>query len=312
MLELLQCTLDGLLEAGPYALIGLGLTLSFGLLKRINLAFGATALLAAYLGSWLHIRFGMPVIVVWLAVIGASIVIGFYVEWLCFEKSNDYSSELRRQNNSLIGFDTREATIVAASFAVWMQLEQLAVNFQPSHLHPFPDMSSSTNLTFGELSLRPDRIVVLLVTLGFICLVSVWLKRSHYGLGLRAVSSHQAAAYLCGMNVSRIRYAGTALTCAMCGIASCAVLSMDGQVTPMFGMWVLLKGLTCALLGRLGSVRGVLGGAVLLGITEAHAQNLWGAIGRDIATWGLLLLALLVQANRFSKLKKQIQGDAYE
>lgn len=85
MLELLQCTLDGLLEAGPYALIGLGLTLSFGLLKRINLAFGATALLAAYLGSWLHIRFGMPVIVVWLAVIGASIVIGFYVEWLCFE-----------------------------------------------------------------------------------------------------------------------------------------------------------------------------------------------------------------------------------
>jgi len=57
----------------------------------------------------------------------------------------------------------------------------------------------------------------------------------------------------------------------------------------------LLKGLTCALLGGLGSVRGVLGGAVLLGITEAHAQSLWGPIGRDAATWGLLLLALVVQ-----------------
>jgi branched-subunit amino acid ABC-type transport system permease component len=63
----------------------------------------------------------------------------------------------------------------------------------------------------------------------------------------------------------------------------------------MFGMWVLLKGLTCALLGGLGSVRGVLGGAVLLGITEAHAQSLWGPIGRDAATWALLLLALLFQ-----------------
>ena len=75
------------------------------------------------------------------------------------------------------------------------------------------------------------------------------------------------------------------------------MLSMDGQVTPMFGMWVLIKGLTCALLGGLGSVRGVLGGAVLLGVTEAHAQSLWGPIGRDAATWGLLLLALVLQAH---------------
>jgi YbgC/YbaW family acyl-CoA thioester hydrolase len=103
--------------------------------------------------------------------------------------------------------------------------------------------------------------------------------------------------FWCGFNVLRLRYIGTAVSCSLCGLASCAVLSMDGQVTPMFGMWVLLKGLTCALLGGLGSVRGVFGGAVLLGITEAHAQSLWGPIGREAATWGLLLLALLVQSH---------------
>jgi branched-subunit amino acid ABC-type transport system permease component len=110
------------------------------------------------------------------------------------------------------------------------------------------------------------------------------------------------------MNVSQLRYIGTTLSCALCGIASCAVLSMDGQVTPMFGMWVLLKGLTCALIGGLGSVRGVLGGAMLLGVSESHAQNMWGPMGRDAATWGLLLLALMTQTGQLPYRLNRRQG----
>lgn len=310
MSELLQRTLDGLLEAGPYALIGLSLTLSFGVLRRINLAFGATALLAAYVGSWLHLRWGMPVLGVWLAVIATTVLVGFYVEWVCFDKTEDIGLGLRRQSQvSLgLGIDAKDATVMAASFALWMQLEQLAVNFQPNHLHPFPDLSSQVNVQWAAVNFRPDRLSVFLITMALMACFTVWLKRSHTGLGLRAVASDPTAAHVCGFNISRIRYAGNALSCALCGIASCAVLSMDGQVTPMFGMWVLLKGLTCALIGGLGSVRGVLGGAVLLGIAEAHAQSMWGALGRDATTWGLLLLALLTQASHFPSQKSRFQG----
>lgn len=310
MSELLQRTLDGLLEAGPYALIGLSLTLSFGVLRRINLAFGATALLAAYVGSWLHLRWGMPVLGVWLAVIATTVLVGFYVEWVCFDKTEDIGLGLRRQSQvSLgLGIDAKDATVMAASFALWMQIEQLAVNFQPNHLHPFPDLSSQVNVQWGAVNFRPDRLSVFLITMALMACITIWLKRSHTGLGLRAVASDPTAAHVCGFHVSRIRYVGTALSCALCGTASCAVLSMDGQVTPMFGMWVLLKGLTCALIGGLGSVRGILGGAVLLGIAEAHAQSMWGALGRDATTWGLLLLALLTQASHFPRLKSRFQG----
>ncbi len=310
MSDFLQRTLDGLLEAGPYALIGLGLTLSFGVLRRINLAFGATALLAAYVGSWLHVRWGMPALGVWLVVIVTTVAVGFYVEWVCFDNADQGTSSLRRQ--SQVGMDLRmdgrDATVMAASFALWMQLEQLAVNFQPNHLHPFPDLSSQANVQWGALNFRPDRLSVFLITMALMACITVWLKRSRSGLSLRAVASDSTAAHLSGFDISRIRYAGTALSCALCGIASCAVLSMDGQVTPMFGMWVLLKGLTCALISGLGSVRGVLGGAVLLGIAEAHAQSLWGALGRDATTWGLLLLALITQASHFPSLKSRFQG----
>jgi branched-subunit amino acid ABC-type transport system permease component len=297
MLELLQRTLEGLLEAGPYALIGLGLTISFGVLRRINLAFGATALLAAYVGSWLHVRWGAPALGVWAAVIVITVLVGFYVEWMCFDIADDSVAGMRRQSSVALGLDIREASVLAASFALWMQIEQVAVNFQPNHLHPFPDLSSKHNFELGGIDLRPDRIFVFFLTSALIAGLAIWLQHSRLGLRIRALSSSQAAAQVCGFNILRLRYMGTAVSCALCGLASCAVLSMDGQVTPMFGMWVLIKGLTCALLGGLGSVRGVLGGAILLGITEAHAQSLWGPIGRDAATWGLLLLALLFQAH---------------
>ena len=308
MLEFIQRTLEGLLEAGPYALIGLGLTLSFGVLRRINLAFGATALLAAYVGSWLHVRWGVPALGVCLAVMGTTVLVGFYVEWVCFENVDDSIIDMRRQSSVLASLDAKEASVMAASFALWMQLEQLAVNFQPNHLHPFPDFSSNSNLDWGSLSLRPDRLSVFIFSVVIISVVAVWLHKSRAGLGLRALSSSHAAAQICGMNVSQLRYIGTALSCALCGIASCAVLSMDGQVTPMFGMWVLLKGLTCALVGGLGSVSGVLGGAILLGITESHAQSLWGPIGREAATWGVLLLALLTQARQLPRLLNRHGG----
>ena len=66
----------------------------------------------------------------------------------------------------------------------------------------------------------------------------------------------------------------------------------------MFGMWMLMKGLAAAMIGGLGSLRGLLWGAALLGVAEAHAQALFGPLGRDAATWGLLLLALLIRSAR--------------
>jgi branched-subunit amino acid ABC-type transport system permease component len=245
---------------------------------------------------------------VWAAVIVVTVLVGFYVEWMCFDIADDSVAGMRRQSSVALGLDIREASVLAASFALWMQIEQVAVNFQPNHLHPFPDLSSKHNFEWGGIDLRPDRIFVFFLTSALIAGLAIWLQHSRLGLGIRALSSSQAAAQVCGFNILRLRYMGTAVSCALCGLASCAVLSMDGQVTPMFGMWVLIKGLTCALLGGLGSVRGVLGGAILLGITEAHAQSLWGPIGRDAATWGLLLLALLFQAHslkhKFSHAKK--------
>jgi branched-subunit amino acid ABC-type transport system permease component len=289
MIDLLQTTLDGLLDGGSYALVGLGLSLTFGSLRRLNLAYGATAMLAAYIGAWLHIRHQAPVWLVAVTVIVAATLIGLYVERLCFANTRDEATQPR--GAPIAGADGREVVALASSFAIWMQLEQLAVNLLPRHLNAFPSLAVNQNWFIGsgasELMIRPDRLVLALLSVVLTLGLAHWLERSRVGLSWRAVADQRTAAHLMGMPVPRLQMMGFAAACALSGIAAFAVLSVDGQVTPMFGMWVLFKGLVAAMLGGLGSVRGVLWGGLLLGVVEAHAQ------GREFVTYALLFAVLV-------------------
>ena len=280
--ELLQRTLDGLLDGASYALVGLGLTLTFGTLRRLNLAYGAVAMLGAYAGAWLHLRFGMPAWVVALAVVAVAAAAGLYVEWMCFAGNTD-DTPMVRGGGPVAGADAREVVALASSFAVWMQLEQLAVNLLPRHLNPFPSLAATGEWALGPLVLRPDRLVLALLAVVLCLGLAAWLVRSRSGLAWRAAADQRVAAHLAGIDVPRVQRAAFAAACALAGIGGFAVLAVDGQVTPMFGMWVLAKGLIAALLGGLGSVRGVLVGGLLLGVVEAHAQAAFGAAGRELA-----------------------------
>ena len=295
--ELLQRTLDGLMDGASYALVGLGLTLTFGTLRRLNLAYGALAMLGAYAGAWLHLHFGAPAWAVALVVVAVAAVAGLYVEWMCFAGNAD-DMPMARGGGPVAGADAREVVALASSFAVWMQLEQLAGNLLPRHLNPFPSLASSAEWAFGPLVLRPDRLVLTLFAAALCLGLATWLARSRSGLAWRAAADQRVAAHLAGIDVPRVQRAAFAAACALAGLGAFAVLAIDGQVTPMFGMWGLAKGLVAALLGGLGSVRGVLVGGLLLGVVEAHAQSAFGAAGRELAGWALLFIVLLAPWRR--------------
>ncbi len=292
----LQHTLDGLLQAGPYALVGLGLTLGFGTLRRINLAYGASAMLAAYMGAWLHARYHVHPLAVLGVVLVVAVLAGAYVEWLCFPGARGIDRGRSAGTTLGTGTDAREVVALASSFAVWMQLEQLAVALLPNHLNPFPSWASETEWTFAGLGLRLDRLGQLLLALALVLAFSRWLQHSRGGLMWRASASQVTAAHLVGVAVPRVQRIAFLATSALAGLAACVVLVVDGQVTPMFGMWMLVKGLVVAMLGRLGSVRGVFGGALALGLAEAYAQALGGALARDATAWVLLMVVLLWRA----------------
>ena len=293
MLDLLQLTLDGLCDGGVYALLGLGLSLTFGCLRRLNLAYGATAMLAAYMGAWCHLHFQTSIAMVAGVVVVSATLIGWYVERLCFARADDTDSRFAGPSRDrLFSTDNQEMVALASSFAIWMQLEQLAVNLLPRHLNYFPAIPVQSSWVIGDIMIRPDRLLLTLLAAGLSVGIASWLRRTRAGLSWRAASEHRTAAALAGMPVARLQTAGFVFACALSGIAAFAVLSLDGQVTPMFGMWMLFKGLVAAMLGGLGSVLGVLWGGLLLGVVEACSQRLLGAQGREFASYALLLLVL--------------------
>ena len=294
MLDLLQLTVDGLLDGAAYALVGFGLALTFGTLRRLNLAYGASAMLAAYIGSWLFQRHGTPWWTVLPVVVVSAVVIGFYVERLCFaglgEKQRAGAS---RASGFDAGRDGYQVVALASSFAIWMQLEQLATLLLPRHLNPFPSLAAGGEWELGPVAFGPDRLALALLAVGFAFALHRWLHGTRGGLAWRATSDHATAAHLSGIPVVRVQVVAFAAASAMAGMAAFALLSIDGQVTPMFGMWVLIKGLAAAMIGGLAAPTGVLAGGLLLGVVEAHAQGLGGALARDFATYALVFAVLL-------------------
>jgi branched-chain amino acid transport system permease protein len=274
--DLAQNTLDGLMVGASYALLAVGFTLIFGVMRRLNLAYGPTIMAGVYLGTAAFISLGAPTLVVLVVVIIGAALVGLYVERLCFRP---------------FGEGARAASMVA-SFALWMQLEEAATHLLPQHMNPFPPLLATQPLEIGPLLLRADHLVMLAATLLIAGAVTYLLARTKLGLAIRAVIDQPRAAAIVGIHVERVMMLTFVLASAIGGVAGFLIAATDGQVTHMIGMWATTKGLVAMMLGGLGSVKGAIAGGLLLGILEAHAQWFLGPQVRDMVAWGLLFVLL--------------------
>jgi branched-chain amino acid transport system permease protein len=277
MIDLLQNTADGLMIGSSYGLLALGFTLIFGVMKRLNLSYGPSIMIGAYLGTFIYLQQGAGPLVVAGAVIAGAIVAGVYVERLCFAPMKAGAG----------------IASMVSSFAIWMQLEQAAVLVLPRHTYPFPPLSTAMPLQVGPVLLRVDHLVLFACALALAAVVHLTLYRTRFGLGLRAIIGNPTAAHLVGVDVRRSLLLAFVLASAIGGAAGFLVLAVDQQVTPMFGMWATLKGLIAMMIGGLGSIPGAILGGLLLGVIEAHAQWQFGPQIRDLVAY-LVLFAFLI------------------
>src|SRR5215510_3539435 len=279
MIDALQNTLDGLTIGSSYALLALGFTLIFGVMRRLNLAYGPSIMIGAYLGTLAYLQLSAdPLLILAVTVVGA-VLAGVYVERLCFAP---------------MAAGAGIASMVS-SFAIWMQLEQAAVLVLPRHIYPFPPLATGAPVTVGQFLLRTDHLIMLICALAVSTGIQLLLYRSRFGLALRAIINNPVAAHLVGINVRSAIVWAFALASAVGGIAGYLVLATDQQVTPMFGMWATFKGLIAMMIGGLGSIPGAIVGGLVLGVVEAHSQWYFGPQARELAAYVVLFAFLLVR-----------------
>lgn len=279
MIDLVQNTVDGLMIGSSYGLLALGFTLIFGVMRRLNLSYGPSIMIGAYLGTLLHVQQGAGPVAVAGAVIAGAVLAGVYVERLCFAPMRAGAG----------------IASMVSSFAIWMQLEQAAVLVLPRHTYPFPPLSTAMPLQIGPISLRVDHLILLICALTLAAAVHLTLDRTRFGLGLRAIIGNPTAAHLVGIDVRRSLLLAFVLASAIGGAAGFLVLAVDQQVTPMFGMWATLKGLIAMMIGGLGSIPGAVLGGLLLGVVELHSQWYFGPQVRDLVAYLVLFAFLIVR-----------------
>ena len=277
MIDFIQNTVDGVMFGSSYALLAIGFTIVFGVMRRINLAFGASIMLGAYAGTWLHVHYQVHVLVVALTTVACTIVAGIYVERLCFHA-------VRR--------DAALASMVS-SFVIWMQLEEASIHLLPERTYAFPGLFAAGAYELGPFLFRAEQTAMLVVAAVMVGVLHLLLHRTRFGVALRAISENPLAAAYMGINAAWVVLCAFALVSMVGGIAGYAILATDEQITPFFGLWATFKGLIAMMLGGMGSLPGAIVGGLLLGVVEANALWYLGTEYRDLGSF-LLLFAMLV------------------
>jgi branched-subunit amino acid ABC-type transport system permease component len=279
LIDFLQNTLDGIALGSTYALLALGFTLIFGVLRRANLSFGPAIMVGCYGAAWLAARVDAGILLLLAVALAGAVAAGVYVERLAFAPHRHGSA----------------IAAMVASFVLWMQLEELATLAMPQHIYGFPALLDAAPLPLGPLSVRVESLVMITAA-ALVCLGLRWLLyRTRFGLAVRAVVDHGTAAELAGISVSRIFLLVFALASAIGGLAGFLIVASHEQVTPMLGMWSTLKGMLAMMLGGLGSLPGAIAGGIALGLLEAHSQWYLGPQFRDFIAYLLLFVLLAVR-----------------
>lgn len=273
---ILQALWSGLLVGGVYALIALGLSLTFGTMRIINLAHGELVLLAAYMGYVVESKFGFnPMAAIPLALVAVCVFSG--LSYFLVSRIRKY-----RELNSLM-----------LTFAIGIVLTNAMLLIFKSDVRSTGSPMMQEAIQLGSVYSMQSELLAFVVSLVLGVCLWVWLGRSWYGRAVRAVSSNRDAAKLMGVNPAMTELVSFLVAGVLASFAGVAIYS-SSVIQPPLGHTLTVKAFIITVLAGVGSVPGVLLASILLGVTEALTVTLWSSALQELAGMLLFLLVLFV------------------
>jgi branched-chain amino acid transport system permease protein len=271
--------INGLALGCMYAAIASGLTLIWGTMKMLNFAHGEFYMIAGYILFFVTTSLGVhPFLAIALAVIVA-FLLGIFVE--------------RAVIQPLLNKPRWDITPIVATLGISIFLQNFALNVWGEHFQNVPYFVEGS-LEFMGFRMAYQRIFIFTITAIVMLGFWIYIKKAKFGLGLRATAQDRDAAAIQGISAKRVYTITFGLSCAMAGLAG-VLLAPIFSVNPWMGASPVLKGFITVVLGGLGSFEGAILAGILLGTVESIAVVLLSSEWKDVVSFAIFILVLVVK-----------------
>ncbi|MEU7902466.1 branched-chain amino acid ABC transporter permease [Actinoplanes sp. NPDC049118] len=286
-----QHTVDGLAKGSIYALVALGYTLVYGVLKLINFAHSEVFMIGTFavLGVWNLMgatgneSVGMTLLLLAAGLLGAALASGataVAVERVAYRR-------LRRMNAPPLIFLITAigvSLVLSEAFGIWQGRLVLGM---PTIV------KQKTVFSFFGTDVSNTQLITVVAALVMMVALDQFINRTRYGRGVRAVAQNPDAAALMGVNKDRVIMLIFLLGGLLAGAAALLYSVRYGNTRFNVGFLLGLKAFTAAVLGGIGNLRGALLGGLVLGVVEVYAATLTQSNWEDVAAFVVLVVVLL-------------------
>ncbi|WP_201780854.1 branched-chain amino acid ABC transporter permease [Aneurinibacillus tyrosinisolvens] len=281
---LMQQLINGLTIGNFYALLALGYTMVFGIMRLINFAHGDVYMVGSFLGLSI------------LGLVGTISTPGvgtFVMAMLASMLITGLIGMLINRVAYVPLLNAPRLSIMISALAVSLLLENLVmVSYGPS-FQVYPHLFNGNGLPISIVKVSYTQIGMVFISIILMIALQLFIKKTFVGKAMRAVSLDQDAAQLMGINVRGIVALTFFIGSALASAAGVMMGGYYGQISFMMGFLMGLKAFTAAVLGGIGNIPGAVLGGFLLGILETLGGGYFSPAWKDVFAFGILILVLV-------------------
>ncbi|MDE5832408.1 MAG: branched-chain amino acid ABC transporter permease [Desulfovibrio sp.] len=288
MEQFFQQLFNGLAVGGIYALVALGYTMVYGVLKLINFAHGDLFTIGSYLGLTMLVSWNLSgLLPPFLGMLVVFVMVSLFVALIGWALERAAYRPLRNASR---------LSAVVSALGASIFFENAIMLVYGARVYVYPDfLRPDFVLNIFGVAIPAMRIIVITVTVALMFGLWGFIQRTKMGAAIRAVALDQGAARLMGINVDRVISLVFLIGPALGGAAGLLIGVYYGQIDFTMGWNYGLKAFTAAILGGIGNIPGAMLGGFLLGVTEAFAAAYIAVAWKDAVAFLALILILIIR-----------------
>ncbi len=272
-----QQIINGVSLGSIYALIALGYTMVYGIIKLINFAHGDIYMVGAYVSFFAVTMANMSIVPALLISMVVTALLGMLVERLAY-------APLRH---------APRISVLITAIGMSFLLEYGSMYFVSPTPRTFPEVMGNLAYNIGGFVINGQQLLIFAITTILMIILTYVVQKTKVGQAMRAVSFDTETAQLMGINANRIISFTFGIGSALAAAGGVLVGVYYNSIDPLMGIMPGLKAFVAAVFGGIGSIPGAMAGGIMLGVIEALVSGFISSTFRDAAAFAILILVLL-------------------